>query len=40
MPKDIKRLRLEVEADKEELVSLYISEGFDFMEYSQMKRDF
>ena len=39
-PRDVKRLRLEVERDNEGAVRLYRSFGFDFLGYDQMIIDF
>ena len=37
--KDVKRFRLEVESDNEAAVRLYLSQGFDFMDYSSMYKE-
>jgi ribosomal protein S18 acetylase RimI-like enzyme len=39
-PKDVKRLRLEVERENDGAVRLYKSFGFDFLDYDQMIIDF
>ena len=39
-PRDVKRLRLEVERENEGAVKLYRSFGFDFLGYDQMIIDF
>ena len=36
----VKRLRLEVEADNERAVDLYKRLGYDFLKYNQMVKDF